>query len=165
VILGPAGAGKTRLAWLLAERTGLPVVHLDVLHWRTGWNLAPLDEARAAVAKATDEPRWAMDGNFLGLGLDDPRFGRADTVVFLDVRRARCFWRVLSRAVRDRRRTRPDLPDGCREGFDLPLLRWMWRYPVDNRPQALELLDRLRERGVAVHHLRSKADVRQFLDG
>ena len=165
MILGPAGAGKTRLAWLLAERTGLPVVHLDLLFWRPGWKPAPLTEARAAVADAAEEPRWIMEGDFLGKGLDDPRFSRADTVVFLDVPRARCLWRVLSRSVRDRGRARADLPEGCLEGFDLPLLRWIWRYPAVNRPRVLELLDRLRARGVAVHHLGSEGDVRGLLSG
>jgi adenylate kinase family enzyme len=36
VILGPAGAGKTTLAEGIARRTGLPLVHLDLLFWREG---------------------------------------------------------------------------------------------------------------------------------
>jgi adenylate kinase family enzyme len=97
VILGSGGAGKTRLATALAERTGLPVVHLDLLFWRANWQPAPIEEARAALAAAAEKPRWIMDGGFLGLGIDDPRFRRADTVVFLDVPRTRCLWRVVAR--------------------------------------------------------------------
>jgi adenylate kinase family enzyme len=84
-------------------------------------------------------------------------------VVFLDLRRPICLWRVLWRLVRDRRRTRPDLPEGCGEGFDLELLRWIWRYPRDDRPRVLALLARLDGRA-DVRHLRSRADVRRYLD-
>jgi adenylate kinase family enzyme len=164
VILGSAGAGKTTLAVNIAHRTGLPVVHLDPLFWRAGWAPAPQDEARHALAAAVAGPRWVLDGNFLpaGDGVDDPRFARADTVVFLDVPRALCLWRVLSRLVADRRRCRPDLPEGCQEGFDFPLLRWIWRYPAADRPRVLRLLARLPE-GVEVRRLRSGAEVRRFL--
>lgn len=164
MILGPGGAGKSELATLLSRRTGLPVVHLDVLFWREGWKPAPRDEARRALAEAIAGERWILDGNFFDeAGADDARFSRADTVVFLDLPRATCLRRVLSRLVRDRRRTRPDLPEGCREGFDPYLLRWIWRYPRTDRPRVLEILSSLDGR-TDVHHLRSRADARRYVE-
>src|SRR5438105_944426 len=127
VVLGPGGAGKTELAARLSSVTGLPVVHLDRLCWREGWTPAPADEARRAIAAAVAQERWILDGNFLDL--DTTRFERADTVVFLDLPRRTCLRRVLWRLVRDRSRSRSDLPEGCGEGLDLELLRWIWRYP------------------------------------
>jgi hypothetical protein len=70
---------------------------------------------------------------------------------------------VLTRLLRDRGRTRADLPQGAEEGFDPPLLRWIWRYPHTDRPRVLELLEQLETRGVATHRLRSRAHVRRFL--
>ena len=162
-ILGAAGAGKSVLAERLARRTGLPVVHLDPLFWRDGWTAAPGGEALRALAAAIRGDRWIADGNFLEAGEADARFDRADTVVFLDLPRRTCLWRVLTRRVRERRRSRPDLPEGCQEGFDLPLLRWIWSYPQAERPRVLALLDRLAERSVDVHRLRSPAEVQRFL--
>jgi adenylate kinase family enzyme len=159
VILGSGGAGKTRLATALAERTGLPVVHLDLLFWRANWQPAPIEEARAALAAAAEKPRWIMDGGFLGLGIDDPRFRRADTVVFLDVPRLRCLWRIVGRRVRARAHRRADLPEGCRESLDAEFVRWVWRYPKDNRPRVLELLAELEKRGVDVLRMRSSAEL------
>lgn len=92
----------------------------------------------------------------------DPRFARADTVVFLDRPRATCVRRAVWRALRERHRPRPDLPAGCREGFDLPFLQWVWNYPRKDRPDVLARLDALGPE-VAVHALRSAADVRRFL--
>jgi len=161
-ILGPAGAGKSELARELAARTGLPAVHLDVVFWRPGWTPAPRDEAAAELACAVAEERWILDGNFLGDG--DARFERADTVVFLDLPRRTCLRRVLRRLVRDRRHVRADLPAGCREGLDLPLLRWIWRYPRTDRPRVLALLGRL-PAGVDVLHIRSPRELQRHLAG
>lgn len=37
MIIGQPGSGKSTLAKLLGEITGLPVVHIDTIHWQTGW--------------------------------------------------------------------------------------------------------------------------------
>jgi adenylate kinase family enzyme len=165
VILGPVGAGKSTLAVRVAEQTGLPVVHLDPLFWRSGWTPAPREEALARLAEAVQGERWILDGNFLpdSNGGWDARFDRADTVVLLDLPRRACLWRVAKRVVRSRR-PRPDLPEGCMEGVDRATLRWIWSYPREERPRVLRILERLDE-GVAVHHLRSGSDVRRFLAG
>ena len=159
VVLGPGGAGKSELAAELAARARLPVVHLDPLFWGPEWKPAPRDEAVRKLEAAVAGDRWILDGNFLE---HDGRFARADTLVFLDFPRATCIWRVLKRLVRDRRRRRPDLPEGARESFDPLLLRWIWRYPRTDRPRVLELLARL-DGSLQVHHLRSRTDVRRFL--
>jgi adenylate kinase family enzyme len=37
MIVGPPGSGKSTLARVLGERTGLPVLHIDKIHWQHGW--------------------------------------------------------------------------------------------------------------------------------
>ena len=64
-ILGSGGAGKSVLAAAIAERTGLPVVHLDVLYWKPGWTPPPPEEFAAALDDAVAKDRWILDGNFL----------------------------------------------------------------------------------------------------
>jgi len=161
VILGPGGAGKSELAGELSRRTGLPVVHLDRLFWGPGWAPVPSDEAQRSLETAVAGDRWILDGNFLGDD-GDGRFDRADTVVFLDLPRRTCIRRALWRLVRDRRRSRADLPEGCAEGLDLPFLRWIWRYPRVDRPGVLELLSGLGSR-VDIRHLQSAAEVRRYV--
>jgi adenylate kinase family enzyme len=166
VILGSVGAGKSRLAAKLAERTKLPVIHMDLLFWRAGWTPAPREEARQALREALAAKRWILDGNFLPeeTGGWDERFERADTIVFLDVPRRTCLRRVVGRVLRNRGARRPDLPEGCEEGLGLDVIRWIWSYPRQERPRVLRLLDR-GERRAAVHRLRSEADVQRFLRG
>ena len=166
VVLGSVGAGKTELATTISRRTGIPVVHLDPLFWRHDWTPAPRHEALRDLAAAVAGERWILDGNFLSArnGDEDPRFARADTVIFLDLSRATCLWRVLKRVLRNRGRSRPDLPEGCREGVDVAVLRWIWRYPTEDRPRVLVILREIGDR-VAVHHLRSPAEVARFVAG
>jgi adenylate kinase family enzyme len=158
LVLGPAGAGKTRLARELGERTGLPVVYLDTLFWRPGWTRPDLEEWRATLTAVVRGERWILDGSYLSS--DCGRSECADTIVFLDRSRLLCIWRVVWRALRDRRRRRVDLPEGCDEEIDLELIRWIWRYPRDEKPRVLAWLGRP---GVRTVHLRSARDVRTFL--
>jgi adenylate kinase family enzyme len=162
-ILGSGGAGKSVLAAEIAERTGLPVVHLDTVYWRPGWTAPPREEFDARLDRAVAEERWILDGNFLRDDRADPRFARADTVVFLDLPRRVCLWRIFRRRVEEARRPRRDLPDGCPEELDLEFTRWVWNYPSKNRP---DILGRLAALGpdVAVHRLRSPREVGRFLD-
>ena len=147
MILGSSGAGKTELARRLSERTGLPVVHLDRIFWREGWERAPHDEAEAELGDIVAGDRWILDGDFRGSVRE--RFDRADTVLFLDVPRWLCLWRVLWRRVRDHGKERPDLP--APEAFDWENVKWIWRYPRTERPEILAIP------GVRV--LRSRRDV------
>jgi len=164
VVLGSAGAGKSLLARRISLRTGLPVIHLDRVFWRKGWMPAPREDALRELGAAIRGADWILDGNFLAAGNQDPRFARADTVIFLDLSRTRCLWRVLKRLVRDRRRGRPDLPEGCREAFDVSLVRWVWSYPRADRPGVLQILRQLDRQLVEVHHFRSPRAVERFLD-
>ena len=163
-IIGPGGAGKSTLATLISRRTGLPVAHLDPLFWRAGWTPAPREAALRELDAVSSREEWILEGNFLpDGGGTDARFERADTVVFLDLPRTTCLARVLKRLVRDRGRSRPDLPPGCAEGLDLAFMRWVWSYPTTTRPRVLELLARIGP-NVEVHRLRSRAEVQRFLD-
>lgn len=164
VIVGPGGAGKSRLAQTLDERCDLAVTHLDRLFWREGWTEAPLDVSVPALTAVVAGDRWVLDGNFLEHAPDDGRFARADTVIFLDLPPALCAWRIFWRWLRDRRRRRPDLPDGVSETFDPDGFKWIARYARKDRPQVLAILDDL-DQGVDVHRLRSRRAVRQFLAG
>jgi adenylate kinase family enzyme len=162
VILGPGGAGKSDLARVLAQRTGLPVEHLDVVFWKPGWTRGSREDDARDLAAAIAGDRWILDGDFLGVEGSEERFERVDTVIFLDVSRATCFRRVLKRALLDRGRSRSDLPAGCDEGFDLDLLRWIWGYPRRDRPRILGILSGLDGR-VDVRHLRTRSDVQRYL--
>jgi adenylate kinase family enzyme len=161
LVIGSGGAGKSTLAAAVAERTSLPLVRLDALYWRAGWVPTPTREWNALVAELAAGDRWVMDGNYGGTL--DVRLARADTVIFLDLPRAVCLWGIVSRWVRYRGRTRPDLAPGCPEQMNWEFIVWVWQYPSRRRGDVLARLGRLR--GVSVVILRSRAAVRAFVAG
>jgi adenylate kinase family enzyme len=44
MIVGQPGSGKSTLARKLGQRTGLPVIHIDTIHWQPGWVERSWDE-------------------------------------------------------------------------------------------------------------------------
>ena len=135
LVIGSGGAGKSTFARRLAERTGLPLVHLDRLYWSAGWVSPPPGEWDATVARLAAEPRWIMDGNY-GRTLA-ARLAAADTVVLLDYPRLLCLWRATRRWLAHRGGARPDMAPGCDEQMTLEFARWIWSYPARGRRTAL----------------------------
>jgi adenylate kinase family enzyme len=132
-IIGCSGSGKSTLARKMGERLGLPVTHLDLLYWRPGWRAVTDAEMREAVEAASMAEAWISEG--LAIDSSALRLCRADTIVWLDVPRLTCLRRAILRVPLNRGRTRPDLPDGCPEKFDLKFYRWIWRFDRDVRPR------------------------------
>lgn len=87
-VVGTSGSGKSTLARELARALDAPVVELDALHWLPGWAERPDEEFAVAVAQAAAGERWVIDGNYSKL-VQPLVWDRADTVVWLDLPRAR----------------------------------------------------------------------------
>jgi len=160
VIVGSGGAGKTRLARALGERLGLSVIHLDRHYWRPGWKGTPREVWRARERELLSGDAWIADGNYWNTL--EMRLERADTLIFLDLPRLLCTWRVLKRVFTYRPGSRPDMAEGCPERVSLPFLRWVWTYPEKQRPKILGILDQ--HRTLRVVHLKSDRDVVRLLE-
>src|SRR5207247_10482409 len=103
-----------------------------------------------------------IDGELVGpLRL---RLTACDTVVFLDLPRLLCLWRVLVRQLRYFGRERPELPPGCRERLSWEFLVWIWTYPSRRRGAILERLQAL-DQGQRVAILRSSCALDDFIAG
>lgn len=161
LIIGSGGSGKSTLALRLQKITGLPLVHLDRMYWHPGWEKTPKDEWLAKIAEITAADEWILDGNFDGT-LDE-RLTRADTVIFLDLPRYLCIFRVIKRRLSYRGTNRPDMSEGCNEKLDAEYLWWLVRYPhVDRRDCEIKIARSGQH--VNVIRLRSAAEVEDFLN-
>jgi len=158
LVIGCSGAGKSVFSRRLADRTGLPLIHLDKEFWQPGWMPTPPDAWRRRVAALAAEPRWIMDGQFGGtLGL---RLQHADTVFVFDIPRWLCLTRVLRRTLRDFGHTRSDMAPGCVERFDWAFLKYIWNYKHNQRLRHLTSLEGF---GGTVIILRRPGEVKAYL--
>jgi adenylate kinase family enzyme len=162
VVIGSGGAGKSTFARQLGTLTGLPVIHLDRHYWRAGWTPTPREEWQREVEKLAAGDEWIIDGNYSGSM--DVRLRAADTVIFLDLPRVLCLWRVIRRRVRFRGMTRPDVGSGCPERLTGEFIRWIWTYPRLVRPKVLARLRSLPV-GIRVITLESRRSIESFLQG
>ena len=160
MIIGPGGAGKSTLANRLGRLLKIEVLHLDKLYWHAGWVETPKPEWRQTVEQLLERDAWIMDGNYSGTL--DIRLEACDTVIFLDMPRTLCVWRVLKRALLYRNRSRPDMAEGCREKLNLEFILWIWNYPRRSRPKVARMLESKREEKSIVR-LRSQSEVESFL--
>ena len=127
MIVGGPGSGKSTLARLLGERTGLPVFHMDCIHWMPGWVERPNREKYDLTHQVHMQDEWIFEGG--NSKTYEERLERADTFIWLDVPVGVRFFRVLKRMLQHYGQTRPDLPEGCPERFTwqtIEFLQFIW---------------------------------------
>ena len=161
LVIGSSGAGKSTFSRRLGEITGLPVIHLDVLFWNPNWVETPKDEWSKKVETALQGEEWIMDGNFSGTM--EMRLPACDTVIFLDMPRAVCVYRILKRVVTYQKESRPDMAEGCGEEFDWKFTKWVWNYPKRSKPKVEALLQRF-ENEKTIIRLKSKKEIESFIN-
>jgi len=121
-IIGYSGAGKSTLAAQLGALYGIPVLHLDNLHWYGNWQERPDDEMNAlAEAFLKAHESWVIDGNYSRIA--PTRFEESDMTVFFDFGRLRCFLSAWRRYRAYRGMARESCP--CPEKFDREFRRWI----------------------------------------
>lgn len=160
LIIGSPGAGKSTLAAEVARLTGLPLVHLDQLHWKPGWVESAKEEFDAKISEAIARPRWVIEGNY---GRTLPlRLTRADTVVDLDLPRWQCVLGIFRRALMHRGRTRSDMTPGCPEQLNWEFILYTIRFGGRGRSRIEQALNGFPGRRI---RLRSRREVRRFVAG
>jgi adenylate kinase family enzyme len=160
LVIGSGGAGKSIFAARLGELLNIKVLHLDKFYWRPGWIEMPKAEWLRTLEELMKRDSWIMDGNYSGTL--DIRLEACDTVIFLDMARPLCLWRVLARGIMYWKGGRPDMAEGCHERFSLEFIRWVWNYSGRTRPKVVEMLKSNSERKKIVW-LRTRSEVERFL--
>ena len=163
VVTGMAGAGKSTFSKLLAAKTGLPLIHLDMHSWNPGWIRVSEGEFLEKQRFLLAEDRWIVDSNDVD---DDMLLRYGDTLFVLATPWWICSWRAFKRGLR--RPPGSKLPDGCEESmlqrltdeWGIVLRNWWNRKTVPERD--LALASRCREI-MQVHVLSSKKEVASFL--
>lgn len=165
MIVGQPGSGKSTLARHLGARTGLPVHHMDHIHWMSGWVERPRAEKTRLALAVEAQDSWIFEGGHSATYAS--RAARADLILWLDIPPALRAWRVLRRSLLHHGRTRPDLPEGCPERFGpetLPFWHYIWTTRRTGRDRIARMVAAAPP-GIPVLRLTSLTDVRLFLGG
>jgi adenylate kinase family enzyme len=160
IVVGSSGAGKTYFSRRLSTALGIELIHIDTEYWGPGWTEPSKVEWKDKLSHLLARESWIIDGNYTNTL--DMRLAACDTVIFLDIRRTLCIWRVIRRTLKFYRRKRPDMADGCYERLDLPFLAFVWNYPERTKPKVMTLIEKHRSAANVVH-LTSPRAVKQFL--
>ena len=162
MIVGGPGSGKSTLARWLGQRTGLPVQHMDQIHWKPGWIERTTAEKLPLIRAVEVQERWIIEG-----GLSSTyacRAERADVIIWLDMPVGLRMWRAARRSWQYRGQARPDLPEGCLEQLNaqtLKFLKWIWDFRHTSREKIVDLIAS-QPQGKVIHHLQSPAAVMDF---
>ena len=114
VVGGSTSSGKSTFARALATRMNVPLIELDEIRHGPNWTETPDDRFRELVGARTSADAWVVDGNYQVLR--DLTWGRADTLVWLDLSLPLILWRLFLRTNR-RIFRREVLWNGNRERF------------------------------------------------
>lgn len=131
-IIGCTGAGKTTLAKKLGVRFDVPVYHLDHYYWKPGWIESDLEMFKKKHQELITQSAWIIDGNQMATVAE--RVQTADIIIFLDIPRFICIWRVLRRWLKNALFNTQDSQSTITWG----LLCYAWRYNREYRPIVLD---------------------------
>ena len=161
LIIGNAGAGKSTFARALAEKTGLPLIHLDRLFWHGNWEHISREEFDRLLQAELEKPRWIIDGNF-NRTLPH-RLSCCDQVFYFDLPTPVCLWGITKRVLENYGKTRSDMGGNCPERFDRQKPPLYQNVLTFNRQHRTDYYRLLRESGVRVMVFRSRRQAKQYL--
>ena len=161
MIIGSPGAGKTTLAKQIGAMLDIEVIHLDWLFWKEGWQKTVKSERTRILYPIIQRDRWVLDGTYKNTL--DARLKVADCVIFLDISRYICLWRVIKRRILYIGKQRPEVAPGCPDKVDWDFLRSIWLYPAIDRKFLHQKLDAYHDK-LVIKKLQTTLEVKQFSD-
>ncbi len=167
-VIGTSGSGKSTLARSLAVALGADFLELDSVYHQANWEPLPTSEFRRRVASVVAGERWVIDGNYSKVR--DLVWGRADTVVWLDLPRRTVMRRIIQRSFR-RVAGRVELWNGNREHWgnlftldkEESVISWAWQTHAANRVKYEAAMTAPENSHLRFVRLTGPAAVRRFL--
>lgn len=154
-IIGLPGSGKSTFATRLGKKLNIPVHHLDT-HMFNGNVKRDREEFLAVKEALVKEDSWIIEG--CSLSTLEMRFARADTVIYFQLPRLQCIWRICKRLFTF---NQADAITGCLNGINWTLIKYIWNFERDKGQD----IENLRKKYPQVHFIvfHTASDVEEFL--
>ena len=154
IVLGNNGSGKSYFSKKLAEITGLPLIHLDLLYWQENWTHPNREEWAEIQRELVSEGQWIIDG--MHISTLEIRFKEADAIYFLDIDTATCLESVRQRESQDR----TDFPNHLdkKQGDFQSFERGVFEFQEKRKPRIIELHNKYKNKDFIVLKTREEID-------
>lgn len=153
IIIGCPGGGKSTFARALAEKTSLPLYHLDNMYWKSDRTHVEKSVFYKQLEEVMKTDSWIIDGNYNATM--EKRLNAADTVFFLDYPVEVCLEGVEKR----KGTVRTDLPwVETKDDRDDEFISFVTSFRENSRPRILELLSNCENKTVVTFTARAEAD-------
>ena len=130
IIVGCCGSGKSTFAKKLAQKTDLPLYHLDNIYWLPDASHLERSEFIERQNEIMEKDSWIIDGNYGGTIKN--RIKKCEIVFFFDLPTEVCLEGVLNRE-----KKRNDI--ACELEPDEELLSYIKDYNKKSKPKLLFL--------------------------
>ncbi|MCH9633289.1 MAG: hypothetical protein S4CHLAM7_00120 [Chlamydiae bacterium] len=158
-IIGVPASGKTTLSVRLAAALKLPVYHLDLDYWLPGDIKRNKDQFLKIQRMRVDENLWIIEG--CGSSSFEMRFAKADTIIYLNLPRLVCIWRLLKRFLTERDK-HPDTPEGCLKVFNWETIKYIWSFETRKGPKIRALKNKYSIKNY--HEIKNAKQLKQLLN-
>ena len=156
IVIGCPGSGKTTLSKVLAEKLGLPLLHLDKIQWQGNWECVRSEDFDNILKEEMKKPQWIIDGNY---NRTIPmRLAQCDTVIYLDYPTYICFFSAFKRVINNYGKVRDDMGGNCRERLDPYFFWFILNFNLKNRKKYHKLLSGAKDKNVIILKNRKQAD-------
>ncbi len=132
VIVGVSASGKSTFARKIANNIKLPLIHVDTIIWKPGWQPIGNNKTAEILREISSKEEWIIEG-YITKEVRTFIFDRADTIIYLDYPPIVATFRYLKRWLKHRKDPRPEL-EGSPEKFDWEFMKLVW-----NKGEAVSL--------------------------
>lgn len=152
-MIGCPGSGKSYFSKKLAEKTKLPLCHLDMIFWNKDRTTVTREVFLERLGKVLETDNWIIDGNY-SFSME-MRLEKCDTVFFFDLPTEVCLQGVAER----RGRERTDMPwNEADYDVDEEFLEFIKNFPAQNKQKILAILEKFPDREIHIFKSRTMAD-------
>ena len=156
IVIGSPGAGKSTFARMLRDKTGLPLVYLDMIWHLPDRTTITKDEFDKRLIEILETDSWIIDGNY-GRTIEI-RLKYCDTVFLLDYPLDVCLAGAEERVGKQRE----EIP-WVEEELDEEFRQWIIDFPNTKLPQIYDLLGQY-GKGKEIHIFHSRDDANKYLE-